>query len=90
MPEQVLWLAVIERAMMDAIWPTTDLSIKHRHSLQWFFFKDEPQPFNLAYICEAIFDYPDAAKEIVKRLEDLKIDPEPLEFARSRRYRGYY
>lgn len=90
MPEQILWLAVIERALMDVIAPTMDMTVKHRLSLNWFFFSKAPRPFNLEYICEILFDYPDAANVVRKRLQELQNDPEQIEFARSKRYRGWY
>jgi len=89
-PEEVLWLAVIERAIMDYCWPTTELSIKHRNSLQWFFFATEPEPFNLLFICDTLFDDSGAPNLIRKRIDKLKNEPELLEFCRSKRYRGYY
>ena len=90
LPEQVLWLAVIERALMDAVWPTTDLNTKDRHNLNWFFFSEEIEPFNLTFICETLFDYPDAAKVIRKRVIEMKKNPDLFDFNRSRRFRGYY
>lgn len=90
-PETVLWLAVIERAIMDYCWATSDLSIKHRNNLQWFFFHTESEPHNLRYICNDIFDYPDAAESILKRLHELKNSTVmEKDFIRSMRYRGYY
>jgi hypothetical protein len=90
-PEEVLWLAVIERAILDYAFPTIGLSIKHRNSLQWFFFTEEPEPHNLLYLCQILFDHPDAANEIKARINDLKNDQEVQDtFLRSKRYRGYY
>ena len=78
MPEEVLWLAVIERAMMDYCKPTKELNIKDKNDLQWFFFTTEPKPFNLLFICDTIFDDAGAAKLIIKRINKLKEQAEPL------------
>ncbi len=90
-PEAVLWLAVIERAILDYAFPTLRLSIKHRNSLQWFFFTEEPEPHNLIYICNLLFEHSDAANDIKSRVLDLKTDSAVRDaFLRSKRYRGYY
>ena len=89
-PEQVLWLAVIERAILDAVYPTMEMSIYHKHSLYGFFYDKEPEPYNLAYICENLFDYPDAAKAIRRRLRQMLADEGRLEFFRAKRLKGYY
>jgi len=89
-PEKVLWLAVIERAILDAVYPTIDIAVQHRHSLYGFFYDREPRPYNLVYICENLFDYPDAAKVIRRRLRQMLADEGRLEFFRSKRLKGYY
>lgn len=89
-PEKVLWLAVIERAMLDAIYPTQELGIKHKMNLQQFFHEQEPKPFNLIYICNNLFDYPDAAVVIRKRLKELEANKCQLSFRRCRAFKGYY
>ena len=85
-----MWLAVIERAILDAVYPTMEMSIYHKHSLYGFFYDREPQPYNLAYICEILFDYPDAAKVVRRRLRHLLADEGRLEFFRAKRLKGYY
>lgn len=89
-PEKVLWLAVIERAILDAVYPTIDIPVQHRHTLYGFFYDREPRPYNLVYICENLFDYPDAAKVIRRRLREMLGDEGRLEFFRSKRLKGYY
>lgn len=90
-PETVLWLAVIERAMLDAIYPTIEMSVRHRHSLSYFFSETKPKPYNLEYICSNLFDYPDGANVIRKRLAYLKRQAEQQnKFVRAKRYKGYY
>lgn len=90
MPEVVLWLAVIERAMLDVVYPSTDLNIIYRRDLRDFFYNDVPQPFNLVYICNTLFDAPDSHLAVRRRLEAMLNNPDPTAFARGRRYKGYY
>lgn len=72
MPEHALWLAVIERAMMDYLGRTASLPRPSQTSVNDFFFELDPRPNNLQYICEALFDYPDAANVIRKRVQEIK------------------
>lgn len=71
LPEHVLWLAVIERAMMDYIGRTASLPKANKRSINEFFFEDVPRPNNLIYICENLFDFPDAVPMIRKRIIEL-------------------
>ena len=89
-PEKVLWLAVIGRAMLDVVFPTNELSIKHKLSLEGFFWNHEPVPYNLEYICSNLFDYPDAPAVIRKRLRDLVDAKDKDLLIRSKRIHGYY
>ena len=89
-PEKVLWLAVIERALLDIIYPTQELSVKHRMNLQQFFYNDTPEPYNLVYICQNLFDYPDAAVVIRRRLKQLQLGQDVLSLRRCRSFKGYY
>lgn len=66
-PEQLLWLAVIDRALVDYIKFYDSLHIKHKRSLDWFLFEDESVPNNLVYICEQLFNDADVVKIIRKR-----------------------
>ena len=71
LPEHVLWLAVIERAMMDYIGRTASLPKPDANALRDFFFEDAARPHNLKYICENLFDFPDAVGMIRKRIVEL-------------------
>ena len=71
LPEHVLWLAVIERAMMDYIGRTASLPKANDRAIHEFFFEDTPRPNNLLYICNNLFDFPDAVPMIRKRVTDL-------------------
>jgi hypothetical protein len=66
-PEQLLWLAVIDRALVDYIKFYDTLHAKHRRSLDWFLFEDDSVPNNLVYICEQLFNDVDVVKNIRKR-----------------------
>lgn len=88
-PERVLWLAVIERAIMDYVCPTPDIPSGALLGLDSFFFDDYPRPFNLRYICDDLFDYPDAAGAVRRRVIELTAHKK-RSFNRSKRYRGYY
>lgn len=89
-PEVVLWLAVIERAMLDAVYPKKDLGIAFRRDLYDFFYNEVPRPHNLVYICNILFDISDAHLAVRKRLEAMLDEPDAPEFIRSKRYKGYY
>ena len=71
LPEHVLWLAVIERAMMDYIGRTASIPKPDRGALRNFFFENTPEPHNLVYICNNLFDFPDAVEMIRKRIIEL-------------------
>lgn len=88
-PEKVLWLAVIERAILDMVDPPQEIDAKHKRGLRKFFFEIEPLPFNLTYICNNLFDYPDAAIVIRKRLQQLLEDNKSV-VKRCRSSKGYY
>jgi len=87
-PEHALWLAVIERAMMDYLGRYASISKPNKGSLFAFFFDLKPRPHNLQYICENLFDYPDAAKVIRKRIKDLaeNITEEDIKTIGTERY----
>lgn len=90
-PEHVLWLAVIEKAIIDYCWPTKDVNIDHRRSLQWFFFSETPEPNNLLYICELLFADQTMACQILKRIEKLKASNiTEAEFVRARSFKSHY
>lgn len=72
MPEHALWLAVIERAMMDYLGRTASLPKPSQRAVNDFFFELDAKPNNLQYICEILFDYPDAASVIRKRVQEIK------------------
>lgn len=74
-PEHILWLAVIDRAIVDYIRWYDDLNIKHKKSLHWFLFEPKPVPNNLQYLCELLFDNHDAATTIRKRINFLADNP---------------
>lgn len=88
LPEHALWLAVIERAMMDYLGRCASLARPSKHSMQDFFFDLEPRPNNLQYICEILFDFPDAANMIRKRLHELSTlpDDQPVRSPGTLRY----
>ena len=90
-PEQLLWLAVIERALLDYACPTSDSQKCHNIGLDWFFYELKSKPYNLEYICENFLNFPAGAEKVRKRLERL-INSEFPEQAinRSRRYKGFY
>jgi hypothetical protein len=71
-PERILWLAVIERAIMDYCFPALSLQKKDVRDLDWFLFSPVAQEFNVTYICSYLFDNEDAAKMIRKRVAALK------------------
>jgi hypothetical protein len=90
-PEAVLWLAVIERAMLDYLQPSTKATRRYDQHLYWFFYGTTPEPCNLAHICDVILDYPGLLSRIRRRMTRLKNDAECKDqFMRSRRFSGYY
>jgi hypothetical protein len=87
-PEQLLWLAVIDRALVDYVKWLPTLNAKQRGSLDWFLFEDEAVPNNLAYICEMLFDDHDLVIKIRKRARGLvngDIDQEEVERFKAKR-----
>jgi hypothetical protein len=70
-PEYLLWLAVIDRAVVDYIRWYTELNIKQKNSLEWFLFEPRPCPNNLQFICDLLFDDHEAADTIRKRVRFL-------------------
>lgn len=70
-PEHLLWLAVIDRALVDYVRWYQELNIKQKNSLEWFLFERKPCPNNLQYLCELLFDDHDAAETIRKRVKFL-------------------
>lgn len=84
-PEQLLWLAVIERAMIDYLDPPGSLRPKYKRGLEPFFFDVEPKPNNLAYICETLFESNHVADIIRKRVIALKQDRTGFDFRRARK-----
>ena len=90
-PEQLLWLAVIERALLDYACPTSDSQKCHNIGLDWFFYELKSKPYNLEYICENFLNFPAGAEKVRKRLERLLNSEVPEQaINRSRRYKGFY
>jgi hypothetical protein len=85
-PEHILWLAVIERAIIDYIDPCCRMTKLELGALELFFFSKRPKPCNLIYICQNVFDYPDACEAIRTRVKHLKAAG-PKSFNRAKRYR---
>lgn len=86
LPEHLLWLAVIDRAIADYIKPQPDLCIKYKQGLEWFFYEEEPQPFNLAFITEQLFEDDSKAQAVREHLARLKANPEELDRYHNKRY----
>lgn len=70
-PEHILWLAVIDRALVDYVRWYEELNIKQKRSLDWFLFEESPCPNNLQYLCEMLFDDYEVADSIRKRAKFL-------------------
>jgi hypothetical protein len=85
-PEHLLWLAVIDRAIADYVKRPPGLSIKYRQGLDWFFFEEDAEPFNLQYLCQQLFDDDSTAVVIRKRVLRLnnQDDKEIQEYYRKR------
>lgn len=66
-PEQLLWLAVIDRALVDYVKWLPSLTGKNKSSVEWFLFHEEPQPYNLAFLSEQLFDDDTVIIKIRKR-----------------------
>lgn len=86
LPEHLLWLAVIDRAIADYIKPQPDLCIKYKQGLDWFFYEEEPQPFNLAFITEQLFEDDSKAQAVRQHLARLKANPEEMNRYHNKRY----
>lgn len=70
-PEVTLWLAVIERAIVDLTNPLATIRQEDKRDLDWFFWEPRSMPFNLAYICENYLDSDHMLPSIRKRLEQI-------------------
>ena len=70
-PEVTLWLAVIERAIVDLTDPTIYIPAEFKRDLDWFFWEVRPQPFNLTYICENYLDSDHILPSIRTRLRQI-------------------
>lgn len=86
-PEALLWLAVIDRAIADYVKRPPELSIKYRQGLDWFFFEEEPEQFNLQYLCDQLFDDSSTAVSIRNRvITMLKNEGREIEQYTKKRY----
>lgn len=89
-PEHILWLAVIERALIDVTATTRDCSKEIKRDLYWFFFSTTPEPNNLEYICANLIGEPRWINQIRERVKRLQLFPvEELTISkRTRIYRA--
>jgi hypothetical protein len=85
-PEGIMWLAVIDKAITDYVAPTPDLAATYTQGLDWFFYEVKAAPFNLAYICDMLFDDSSKVSAIRARVKKLKNDPEELRRFAKKRY----
>jgi hypothetical protein len=85
-PEAIMWLAVIDKAITDYVAPTPDLSATYAQGLDWFFYERKSVPFNLAYICDMLFDDSSKVSAIRARVTRLKNNPEELKRFVKKRY----
>lgn len=85
-PEGILWLAVIDKAITDYVAPTPDISATYTQGLDWFFYEVKPAPYNLAYICDMLFDDTSKVSAIRKRVTKLKENPDELRRFMKKRY----
>jgi hypothetical protein len=85
-PESILWLAVIDKAITDYVCPMSDLSPIYKRGLEWFFFDNKPEPFNLIYICDMIFDDDTSVDAVRRRVQKLKSSDEELKRFAKKRY----
>lgn len=88
LPEYQLWLAVIDRAIVDYINWQSRLNAKEKGYLEWFLFETESVPHNLTYLSDMLFDYNSAAKEIRERV--LRMKGQVKRTGNSNEYRGRY
>jgi hypothetical protein len=85
-PEGILWLAVIDKAITDYVAPTPDLSPTYSQGLDWFFYETKAAPFNLAFICDMLFDDSSRVSAIRARVTRLKNNEEELRRFVKKRY----
>lgn len=85
-PEYILWLAVIERAIMDYVQPPLDFRISGRKNLHWFLFSKPAYPHNLRYVCELLFNDPTVADTIAKRVKAVRNGDLPLSVLKTQPY----
>jgi hypothetical protein len=77
-PEFALWLAVIDKAVLDYVKHYKYLPPGERSILRWFLFCKDPKPNNLAFLCENLFDEPDITAKIRGRIHKLKSGELPI------------
>lgn len=87
-PEYQLWLAVIDRAILDYLKWKGKLDAKGKGYLRWFLFETESHPHNLTYLCDILFDQDNAARDIRARVIKMKQNLESKEGEVG--YRGRY
>ena len=85
-PEGIMWLAVIDKAITDYVAPTPDLSPTYSQGLDWFFFETKSLPYNLAFICDMLFEDSSRVSAIRARVKKLKNEPEELRRFSKKRY----
>jgi hypothetical protein len=73
-PEHILWLAVVDRAMIDYVRRTLDLTSEARRSLSWFLFSREPEPCNLPWISLMLYGDNSMTVKVLRRIRQLKSD----------------
>jgi len=72
LPEHLLWLAVIDKAISDYIKHPSDLSGVYRQGLDWFLWETTASPFNLQYLCDLLFEDESTISVIRARVTELK------------------
>lgn len=73
LPEHILWLAVIERALIDVTATTKNCSKDIKRDLYWFFFCTTPEPNNLEYICTNLIGDSRWINKIRQRVKKLQL-----------------
>ncbi len=71
-PENNLWLAVIDRAMVDFIKGYQGQHALDKKYLYKFFYDKKARPYNLLWICDMVFDDPGLSKTIISRMLKVK------------------
>lgn len=71
LPETLLWLAVIDRAIVDYVDPPKDLPSCLKSNLYQFIYSQRPEPFNLSYLSIELFGDPIFGEQIRKRIAGL-------------------